>query len=102
MPYDPPTQADFSHDGVDGFASFKVQDWVRHFQGYGLGVYCFFNVNPSIVAANAIEASTAPGVQFTSLTTVGIVDGVIENIINGVGGPTDSATVTPNQLAHYP
>src|SRR6202041_1981308 len=48
MPYDPPNQAAWSHDGIDGFASYKVADDVRSHQGWGLGAYCFFNVNPSI------------------------------------------------------
>ena len=47
MPYDPPTQADFSHQGISGFASFKVQDWVRNFQGFGMGVYCNFTCGSS-------------------------------------------------------
>src|SRR6516225_8971868 len=48
LPYDPPTQADYEHDGVLGFAAFKVADNVQSFQGYGMGSYIFTNVNPDI------------------------------------------------------
>jgi hypothetical protein len=105
MPYDPPTQADFSHQGINGFASFKVQDRVRNFQGFGMGVYCNFTADPAIVAASGMEAPDTPGVQFRDLLTValGIGDvGSIENVINDVGGPTSLTAVTPTYLPKYP
>ena len=30
LPYDPPTQADWMHDGVEGWAGYKVGDQVKH------------------------------------------------------------------------
>ena len=30
LPYDPPTQADWMHDGVEGWAGYKVGDHVQH------------------------------------------------------------------------
>ena len=84
MPYDPPNQPAWSHDGIDGFASYKVADDVRSHQGWGLGAYCFFNVNPSIVNANAFEVPNTPGVQFHDLVTVSLGGvGTIEHVING-------------------
>ena len=32
LPYDPPTQADWTHDGVDGWAGYKVGDEVKTHQ----------------------------------------------------------------------
>ena len=105
MPYDPPNQAAFSHQGINGFASFKVQDPVRNFRGFGMGVYCNFTADPAIVAASGMEAPNTPGVQFNDLLTValGIGDvGSIENVINDVGGPTSLTAVTPTYLLSYP
>src|SRR5215469_2244963 len=53
LPYDPPTQADYEHDGVLGFAAFKVADNVQSFQGYGMGSYIFTHVNPDIHVSHA-------------------------------------------------
>jgi hypothetical protein len=83
MPYDPPNQDAWSHDGIDGFASYKVGDYVRSHQGWGLGSYCFFNVNPSIVNAHAFEAPNLPAVQFHDLVTVSLGGvGTIDHVIN--------------------
>ena len=105
MPYDPPTQADFSHQGINGFASFKVADRVRNFRGFGMGVYCNFTADPAIVAASGMEAPNTPGIQFRDPLTValGIGNvGSIENVINNVGGPTSLTAVTPTYLLSYP
>jgi hypothetical protein len=97
MPYDPPNQDAWSHDGIDGFASYKVADWVRSHQGWGLGSYCFFNVNPSIVNAHAFEAPTLPAVQFHDLVTVSLGGvGTIEHVINDTGGTAN----TSNQVVY--
>ena len=61
MPYDAPTQADWSHDGVDGFAAYKVVDSVRTHEGWGLGSYIFTNVNPSLHSTNAFEVPVPAG-----------------------------------------
>ena len=93
MPYDPPNQADWSHDGIDGFASYKVVDDVRSHQGWGLGAYCFFNVSPSIVNAHGFEVPNTPGVQFHDLLTVSLGGvGTIDNVVNDTGGTANTST----------
>ena len=42
LPYDPPNQAAWQHDGVLGWAAYKVATWVTTHEGWGLGSYCFF------------------------------------------------------------
>jgi hypothetical protein len=97
MPYDPPDQAAWSHDGIDGFASYKVGDEVGHHEGWGLGAYCFFNVNPAIINAHGFEAPTTPGVQFHDLLTVSLGGvGTIEHVINDTGGTAN----TSNQVVY--
>src|SRR6516164_3820831 len=69
MPYDPPNQAAWSHDGINGFASYKVADSVKAHEGWGLGVYSFFNVDPTIHAARSFEVPNAPGIKLHDLLT---------------------------------
>jgi hypothetical protein len=102
MPYDPPNQAAWSHDGIDGFASYKVADGVRSHQGWGLGAYCFFNVNPSIVNAHGFEVPDNPGVQFHDLLTVSLGGvGTIDHIINNTGGTANTSNQVVD-LVSYP
>ena len=61
MPYDPPNQAAWRHDGVLGFAAYKVADDVKTHEAWGLGSYCFFNVDPTIHATRAFEVPVTPG-----------------------------------------
>jgi hypothetical protein len=37
MPYDPPSQAAWMHDGINGWAAYKVADSVHTHQGWGAG-----------------------------------------------------------------
>jgi hypothetical protein len=102
MPYDPPDQASWSHDGIDGFASYKVADGVKSHQGWGLGSYCFFNVNPSIINAHAFEAPTTSGVQFHDLVTVSLGGvGTIEHVINDTGATANTSNQVVD-LVSYP
>jgi hypothetical protein len=90
MPYDPPDQASWSHDGINGFAAYKVADNVRSHHGFGLGAYCFFEVNPSIVNDHAFEAPISSGIQFNDLLTVSLGGvGTINHVINETGGTAD-------------
>ena len=61
MPYDPPSQAARMHDGVNGFAAYKVADSVQTHQGWGLGSYCFFDLGIPIQAADAFEVPVTGG-----------------------------------------
>ncbi|WP_194905659.1 carbohydrate-binding protein [Catenulispora rubra] len=92
MPYDVPNQGSWSDNGARGYPSFDVSGSATGFQGYGLGVYCFFSTNNSIVSDNAFT-SEASGAGWHDLVTVSITNaGSIANVINGVGGPTPSNT----------
>jgi hypothetical protein len=87
MPYDPPTQSDWQHDGVTGFASYKVAATVTRHEAWGLGVYAVFR-NP-VVAENAIETPTGGEIAMHHMTSVwipGVTGSSITHIINGTGG----------------
>jgi hypothetical protein len=112
MPYDPPNQAAWQHDGTLGWAAYKVADSVRTHEGWGLGSYCFFNVDPTIHASRAFEVPVAPGLHLHDLLTLSITNhGTIENVVNDFGGPTVSddsgnpdhkPNTTPTDVIAYP
>jgi CubicO group peptidase (beta-lactamase class C family) len=99
MPYDPPSQEAWRHGTVNGFASYKVADNVTTHEAWGLGVYCVFNRAP-VVADNAIETPTIPGIKMHHMVTIRLGGGQpgsgINHVINGTGNPvitTMKATV---------
>jgi hypothetical protein len=103
MPYDAPTQADWSHDGVDGFAAYKVVDSVRTHEGWGLGSYIFTNVNPSLHSTNAFEVPVRAGVRMHDLLTVSLNGaGTIDHVINGVGAAVTPTRQGPENVVSYP
>ncbi|GAA4072909.1 RICIN domain-containing protein [Streptomyces shaanxiensis] len=102
MPYDPPNQASWMNGSTQGYAAYKVADTVTSHQAYGVGSYCYFNVNPSVAAERAIEAPNNGGVRFTSMVTVSLGGtGTIRHVVNNTGGPSNSTTNVAN-LTNYP
>jgi hypothetical protein len=103
MPYDPPNQAAWnSPAGVNGYAAYKVGANVTTHEGWGLGSYCFFNVNPAVTSFHAFEVPNTPGVKFHDVLTVSLGGkGVITHVINDVGAATPSNT-TPSNVVSYP
>jgi hypothetical protein len=103
IPYDVPAQAQWTHDGENGYASFKVANGVTRFDGRGLGIYCYFD-NP-VVLDNAVESPTvtsAPGVTFQHIVTQwfkNAAGSAINHIINGTGAAVNASNTgatTPN------
>lgn len=93
LPYDPPTQAEWQHGGVNGFASYKVGDAVTTHEAWGLGVYSAFK--QAVVCENAIETPTAAGVALHHKMTSwlnGNASSAINHIINGTGNAATTAS----------
>jgi hypothetical protein len=102
MPYDPPNQAAWKHDGVLGYAAYKVADTVTTHEAWGLGSYCFFNVDPTIHASRAFEVPVTPGVRLHDILDLSIsASGVIDHVVNDVGDPTPPDT-SPVDIVSYP
>lgn len=87
MPYDPPSQAAWSHGGVRGYASYKVGDAVTTHEAWGLGVYCVFRSAP-VIADAAIETPVSPGIRMHHMITLrlgGQRGSGINHVINANG-----------------
>lgn len=99
MPYDPPDQGSWMNGDTRGYAAYKVDGSVTDHQAFGLGSYCFFNVDKSVVADRSFEVPQAEGVQFHHMTSVSLGGtGTIQHVVNDTGGPANAdsnvATVT--------
>jgi hypothetical protein len=102
MPYDAPNQAAWMNGSSDGWATYKVGASVTSHQAWGVGSYCFFNVDTALIADHSFEAPNTSGVQFHDLVIVSLGGvGTINHIINAIGGPVNSSTQTA-YLVSYP
>jgi len=102
MPYDPPSQAAW-RTGARGYAAYKVADAVTTHEAWGVGSYCYFNVDPTVVADRGFEVPNTPGVRFHDLLTVSLGgNGVIANVINTTGAPASGTATVPSYLVSYP
>jgi hypothetical protein len=102
MPYDPPNQAAWQHSGVLGWAAYKVAASVKTHEGWGLGSYCFLNVDPTIHASRAFEVPVTPGVKLHDILSLSITNhGTIDHVVNDVGAATPADT-TPVNIVSYP
>jgi hypothetical protein len=103
LPYDPPTQADWMHGDVEGWAGYRVGDRVRTHTLNGGGVYVFNRNNPAIHTENGFEAPDTPGVRLHHVMTVNLSAGTIDHVVNGVGGPADTTRIgAPVFIADHP
>ncbi|WP_405592418.1 adenylyl cyclase [Streptomyces sp. NBC_01190] len=102
-PYDVPTQSAWVHGATKGYAAYKVADRVTEHHAWGLGSYCFFNLNADIYTDRAYEVPDTPGVVFTDLMTVclnGAGGGGILHCINNTGDPVQNGFGTFNMKSY--
>lgn len=99
LPYDAPNQAAWQHDGVNGYAAYKVADSVRNHEAWGLGSYIFTNVDPTLHATQSFEVPNRAGVVMHDLTTVALNKnaGTIDHVIDGQGPAATSANADQPQ-----
>ncbi|MFJ8134424.1 RICIN domain-containing protein [Streptomyces sp. NPDC096013] len=102
MPYDPPNQASWMNGSGKGYPAYKVAANVTSHEAWGLGSYCYFSSNSSVVADHAFEVPSVSGVRFHDMVTVSLGGvGTISHIINSTGGPSNS-TNNVAYLTTYP
>jgi hypothetical protein len=103
MPYDPPNQAAWMDGAHRGYPADAVGDGVRNHEAWGLGSYCIFADDPTIVSDRAIAAPQRPGVRFHRMVTfsLGGGQGTIAHVVNNTGGPSDADTSLA-MLTSYP
>jgi hypothetical protein len=103
LPYDPPNQAAYMNGSTRGYAAYKVADNVTSHEGWGLGSYCNFDVDPSVVAERGFEVPNNSGVRFHDLLTVSLGGkGVINHVINNTGAAAQGTDTVPVNIVSYP
>ncbi|MFG2626947.1 coagulation factor 5/8 type domain-containing protein [Streptomyces sp. NPDC048473] len=101
--YDAPNQAAVQNGSIKGFAAYKVDDSVTTHEGWGLGSYCYFNVDPTIRQDHGFEVPVKPGVRFHDLLVVSLGgQGQYEHVINDTGSPTSGTSTVPSQVVSFP
>ncbi|MBE1489072.1 discoidin domain-containing protein [Plantactinospora soyae] len=101
-PYDPPNQAAFMNGSTRGYPAYKVSDSVTSHEAWGLGSYCYFNVNPAVVNERSFEVPVTSGVRFHNMVTVSLGGvGTINRIINNTGGTANTANQV-QYLTNFP
>ncbi|MFD4228748.1 discoidin domain-containing protein [Streptomyces sp. NPDC058545] len=101
--YDAPNQAAVQNGTIKGYAAYKVADSVNNHEGWGLGSYCYFNVDPTIRQDHGLEAPVKPGVKFHDLLVVSLGgQGQYEHVINSTGSPTSGTSTVPSTVVSFP
>ncbi|MEF9886110.1 discoidin domain-containing protein [Streptomyces sp. P9-A4] len=101
--YDAPNQAAVQDGPYKGYAAYRVDDSVNTHEGWALGSYCYFNVDPTIRQDHGFRAPVKPGVRFHDLLVVSLGGkGQYEHVINGVGAPTSGTATVPSTVVSYP
>ncbi len=103
LPYDAPSQAAWSHGGVNGYASYKVADTVTSHQAYGVGVYGVFTSSTTKCFDTIETPVTSQQVNVHHMVNVYITGNAgseMTHIINGTGATltTGVTTTTADQL----
>ncbi|MFA0964432.1 adenylyl cyclase [Roseivirga sp. BDSF3-8] len=87
MPYDPPTIESWGHNGIHGYAAYKVADSVQTHQAYGVGIYNVF-YDAHVIVDQAIECPPHIEDDFHHIITFwlnGMEESEVRSIINGKG-----------------
>jgi hypothetical protein len=103
LPYDPPNQAAWQHDGSLGWAAYKVADSVRTHELVGGGAYVFTNVDPTIHASRGFEVPVRPGIRLTNILIVQLGAGTIDRVVNDTGEPVTQEDIgVPSTVLSFP
>ncbi|MGW8718117.1 coagulation factor 5/8 type domain-containing protein [Streptomyces althioticus] len=101
--YDAPNQAAIQNGSLKGYAAYKVGDHVTTHEGWGMGSYCYYNVDPSIVQHHGFAAPVRPGVRFHHIMVISLSgNGQYECVINDTGAPTSGSDTVPSVVVSYP
>ncbi|MCR8576617.1 coagulation factor 5/8 type domain-containing protein [Streptomyces sp. Isolate_219] len=101
--YDAPNQAAIQNGDIKGYAAYKIADGVTAHEGWGLGSYCYYNVDPTIRQDHGFQAPVKPGVKLHHLLVVSLGGkGQYEHVINSIGAPTSGTSTVPSTVVSYP
>ncbi|MEV7320496.1 discoidin domain-containing protein [Streptomyces sp. NPDC093970] len=101
--YDAPNAAAITHDGVVGYAAYKVADTVANHEAWGLGSYCNYTADPSIVQSNGFQVPTGSDIKMHDLLVISLGGmGQYAHVVNTTGAPTSGTSTTPSKVTQFP
>ncbi|MFF5139719.1 discoidin domain-containing protein [Streptomyces sp. NPDC013157] len=101
--YDAPNAAAITHDGVVGYAAYKVADTVTTHEAWGLGSYCNYTADPTIVQSNGFQVPTGSGIRMHDLLVISLGGmGQYAHVVNTTGSPTSGTGTTPSKVVQFP
>ncbi|MEU3348972.1 discoidin domain-containing protein [Streptomyces sp. NPDC006700] len=101
--YDVPNAAAITHDGIVGYAAYKVADSVNTHEAWGLGSYCNFTSDPSIVQAHGFQVPVKSGVKLHDILVISLGgQGQYAHVVNNTGAPTSGTSTVPSKVVQFP
>ncbi|MYW63131.1 sialidase [Streptomyces sp. SID8379] len=101
--YDAPNAASITHDGIVGYAAYKVADGVNTHEAWGLGSYCNFTSDPSIVQQHGFQVPVKSGVKLHDIQVISLGGkGQYAHVVNNTGAPTSGTSTTPSKITSFP
>ncbi|WP_053846355.1 discoidin domain-containing protein [Streptomyces sp. NRRL B-24085] len=101
--YDAPNAAAISHDGIVGYAAYKVADTVNVHEAWGLGSYCNYTSDPSIVQHHGFQVPVKAGIKLHSIQVISLGGkGQYAHVVNDTGAPTSGTDTIPSKITQFP
>ncbi|GAA3206638.1 discoidin domain-containing protein [Actinocorallia longicatena] len=101
--YDVPNAAAITHDGIVGYAAYKVADSVNTHEAWGLGSYCNFTADPSIVQAHGFQVPVKTGIKLHDFLVISLGGmGQYAHVVNSTGAPTSGTSTIPSKIVQFP
>ncbi|MFF3404889.1 discoidin domain-containing protein [Streptomyces sp. NPDC002742] len=101
--YDVPNSAAITHDGIVGYAAYKVADSVAVHEAWGLGSYCNFTTDSSIVQAHGFQVPVKTGVKLHDILVISLGGkGQYAHVVNNTGAPTSGTDTVPSKVTQFP
>ncbi|MFD4959561.1 discoidin domain-containing protein [Microbacterium sp. NPDC058389] len=102
LAYDAPNQAAWKNGDRLGWAGYRVGDDVQQHDAWAMGVYSYNNVDPSIVTESGFQVPERPGIRLRNLLTVSLGgNGIINHVVNGIGGMASGTDTIPSYLQSF-
>ncbi|MFB6955744.1 discoidin domain-containing protein [Streptomyces sp. NPDC056309] len=101
--YDVPNAAAVTHDGIVGYAAYKVADTVNTHEAWGLGSYCNFTADPTIVQAHGFQVPVKSGIKLHDILVISLGgQGQYAHVVNNTGAPTSGTSTVPSKVVQFP
>jgi hypothetical protein len=101
--YDAPNAAAITHDGIVGYAAYKVADTVNAHEAWGLGSYCNYTSDPSIVQHHGFQVPVKTGIKLHSIQVISLGGkGQYAHVVNDTGAPTSGTDTIPSKITQFP